>query len=752
MTEESRVSHAINAPERLPWPIALTFIAGLLVSLCIFTVLKQWDLDNQRLSFESRARDYTYAIENDLGRISSVLEGIGDSVQVYGIKDRGQFKNLVRPVLRHHKSIQAISWNPIISNGQRPLLVSKARAEGLDYFQFSERNSNKDLVRASSRRNYIVVYFIEPLEPNQFALGYDIASNPTRKRAINQAFQSGKMVATERITLVQETDQQRGVLILIPIYKTKNPSKQEAQGLLVGVLRLGDVVTQALSRFEAAPSDVQLIDQSQDNAPQRLFSSSQKTTPHHADDCPDCFRSTFQFCQREWQLSFHPNRTQFESSVHWQSFLPAALCLLFSLSVCIYLFTRFKHIQTINQQNREQELLNKSLANEINERERAESLQREGEGYLKSLTDIVPIVAVFCQPNGQIKYVNNRFQSEFLKPLSEVVGWNFSDLFNPEVQKNIRPALTKVKLGEHSDFEFKLIPETETRYYAGTFVPQFTDSNFIGFITVINDVTKEKKIAANQLQSQKLEALGTLAGGIAHEFNNLLTIILGNAKLHMSSLPTGRSEARNYMESITAAGVRAKELGRQILTFSRREAVDRKVIDLSATIVSTLKILSATTPSHITTKTVLPQEQCPILAAPTQIQQVLLNLCTNAYHAIEKEKQGVITIECVKLREKTARLIVRDNGKGIPDDLQGQIFDPFFTTKKVGEGTGLGLSVVHGIVESHNGQIHLESTEGQGSTFTIDFALSTLPVASEKTAISTEAIATANQHILVVED
>ncbi|MDF1666052.1 MAG: CHASE domain-containing protein, partial [Planctomycetota bacterium] len=481
MTEESPASQPFNARERIPWPILLTLLAELLISLSIYAVLRQWELDNQRLSFESRVREYTFAIQNDLGRFSSVLKGIGDSVQLYGIEDREQFKNLVSPSLKRHQSIQAISWDPVISNGERPLFVSKARQEGLDSFQFSERNSRQELVRASSRESYVVVYFIEPLQANQFALGYDIASNPTRQRAIKKAFRSGGMMATERITLVQETGKQYAVLILVPIYGQAKPDQKDRvhQGLLVGVLRFGDVVRKALSRFETAPLNVQLKDISKDIAPQSLLYDTTDAASVHNPQCVNCYRSTFQFCQRTWQLSFHPNNTEIASSSHWQSWLTALLSMLFSLTVCVYLFMRFKHTQTIKQQSHEQELLNQSLAKEINERQRAESMQREGELYLKSITDNIPVAAVFSEPNGQVKYVNARFQNEFSMPFSEAVGLNFSELFDKDTFEQIRPALTKVKLGQKSSFEFNLNSKTKTRYYTGTFIPQLTDETLV---------------------------------------------------------------------------------------------------------------------------------------------------------------------------------------------------------------------------------------------------------------------------------
>lgn len=754
MQELSRVSQQSKKEKQgFPWPIVLTFVAGLFLSLSIYQVLTRWELDNQRLAFESRSRDYSFAIKNDLSRSTSVLKGIGDSVQIFGIGNRDQFRRLVTPSLNRNKSIQAISWNPVVTNRERPSLVKRARDDGLDYFQFSERNTDRELIRASDRERYVVVYFIEPLGPNQFALGYDIDSNPTRHRAIEKAFRSCEMVATERITLVQETGSMFGVLILNPIFNLPEDPQGRAtrRGLLVEVLRAGDVVQKALSRFEKSPQNVQLIDVTEDT-PQELYSSESPMSEPHDVQCPQCYRSTFQFCQRKWQLAFHPTPTKLESASHWQSWFPALLSFLFSLTVCVYLWTRLQHIESIKETSQKQAILNESLAKEIEDRKKAESLQREGEIYLQSIAENIPVAVVLSDPEGRVKYVNKGFQREFSKGIAEVLNQTPRELFSAAVFEQMQQALTKAKLGQESSFEFKLQEPKQSRFFAGTFLPQFDGEALVGFMTFIKDVTDEKKAAETRLQSQKLQSLGTLAGGIAHEFNNLLTIILGNTKLHLESIPASSSESKNYLESAYEAALKAKELSQQILTFSRRETIHKKVIDLSATITSTLKILSATTPAHIQVKTLLPKERCLILASPTQIQQVLLNLCTNAYHAIPRDQEGELSIECSRLDDETARLIVRDNGSGIPEELQPHIFDPFFTTKEVGKGTGLGLAVVHGIIEGHQGQIQLQSAKGQGSAFLIDFPLAKQGLKTDSSKQIAIGPLEGSKHVLVVED
>jgi signal transduction histidine kinase len=242
---------------------------------------------------------------------------------------------------------------------------------------------------------------------------------------------------------------------------------------------------------------------------------------------------------------------------------------------------------------------------------------------------------------------------------------------------------------------------------------------------------EHRQLQSQLLQSQKLEAIGTLAGGIAHDFNNILGGILGYTEAALYELPED-SEARGHLKNALALVGRATSLVRQILAFSRKDVAERKPVASHALVKEALKLLRASIPSTIEIRAEISPEAGMIMADPTQIHQVLLNLCTNAVHAMEGG-MGVLSIrlspevlDAAAARAagdlppgRYVKLTVADTGSGIDPAILDRIFEPFFSTKEKQKGTGLGLWVVHGIIKSHGGSISVTSTPGTGSSFSV---------------------------------
>lgn len=262
-----------------------------------------------------------------------------------------------------------------------------------------------------------------------------------------------------------------------------------------------------------------------------------------------------------------------------------------------------------------------------------------------------------------------------------------------------------------------------------------------------HDLTAHKRMEAHRAalesqlrESQKMQAIGTMAGGIAHDFNNIISAILGNVKLAQQDASAG-SAADVSLAEIDKAGRRARDLVRQILTFSRNEPPHRAPLQIADVVEETLRLVKVTLPPHITLLSTIAPDCPPVLADATQIEQALLNLCTNAIHAMD-QTTGTLRVELSHslrsaddtperrggLRGQHVKLTVNDTGRGMTEATLQRIFEPFFTTKPVGQGTGLGLAVVHGIMRAHLGAVNVRSRLGAGSQFTLLFPVSDAPL------------------------
>jgi PAS domain S-box-containing protein len=385
------------------------------------------------------------------------------------------------------------------------------------------------------------------------------------------------------------------------------------------------------------------------------------------------------------------------------------------------------------------------LAQDITERKRAEAamahLSRQMELILNSAGE-----GIFgTDTAGKVTFVN--------PAMAQMLGWETAALLGQPIHDlchHTRPDGQPLPSSEcpiHLAFKDGRTHQADDEFFwrqDGTSFPVEYISNpiregdqVVGTVVVIKDITERRqaeeaklKLEAQLRQAQKMEAIGTLAGGIAHDFNNILGAIIGYGEMIQMFHTAVDPKVRKDVDEILRAAFRAKDLVQQILMFSRRIDQDRKPIQLQMIIKESLKFLRASLPSTIEIRRSLDPEVGPVLADPTQMQQVVMNLCTNAAHAMRK-KGGVLEVgltevvagdetgeETVKLAPGPhARLTVKDNGHGIPPEILDRIFDPYFSTKAMEEGTGLGLAVVEGIVQSHGGAITVESVPDVGTAF-----------------------------------
>jgi PAS domain S-box-containing protein len=280
---------------------------------------------------------------------------------------------------------------------------------------------------------------------------------------------------------------------------------------------------------------------------------------------------------------------------------------------------------------------------------------------------------------------------------------------------------------------------------------------------VFRDITHEAQLEKQLQQAQKMEVIGAFSGGIAHDFNNILGAIINCSELALEDLPADHP-VREDLEHVLKAGLRGKSLVQQIRTFSRREAPQRLPVEIDQVVKECLSLLRASLPAGIEIRPNLIVESSLVLADATQMHQVLMNLCANATHAMG-DSDGVLTVSLADVNidagaatvppelhsGRYLELTVRDTGCGMEESLMDRIFDPFFTTRSEKGGTGLGLSVVHGIVKSHNGTIAVKSEPGKGSTFTVFLPLADRP-GNMTTKVAADQVAGGSERILLVDD
>jgi PAS domain S-box-containing protein len=380
---------------------------------------------------------------------------------------------------------------------------------------------------------------------------------------------------------------------------------------------------------------------------------------------------------------------------------------------------------------------------------------------VESLVDGVIIMSV----EGNILYTNPAFlrlcghqKDAILEKECRVVA---GGLCGNDLYGFIKNALAT---GEYSSTRLTdIVADNGTVTYEASASPIKDELGDVGrWVIVVHDVSARVTMERRLAQAQKMEALGTLSGGIAHDFNNTLAAMIGFTELVKDDLPAGSRE-EHHLERVLEAGLRGRELIKQMLTFTRKSDHEKRPFRLSPVIQETLGLVRAATPSTIAIKLDIASKSGVILGDPVQIQQVLMNLCTNATHAMG-DRGGTLGIELSDFRVSPShkkadnmepgpylKLTVRDTGAGMTPDIVDKIFDPFFTTKRPGEGTGLGLSVVMGIVKQYRGYITVRSEPGHGSVFTVCFPKITGEAAAG-VAVGDEPVPTGSERILFVDD
>ncbi len=473
----------------------------------------------------------------------------------------------------------------------------------------------------------------------------------------------------------------------------------------------------------------------------RLFGLSQKETTFEA------FATVVHPDDREYDL-YHINRG-IEEGTSWD--IEHRLVLKDGTEKIVHAIG----LPSIDKSGKVSEIV--GTVQDITERKQVEEALRESEEKYRSMLEAMKDAAYICSSEFCISYMNPRMISKVGR--NAVGELCHKAIYNSD-EKCSWCIFDQIQQGKHVEYE--LADPSDNRYYSVTNSPILHSGGLISKLSIFRDITENKTIESQLRQAHKMESIGTMAGGIAHDFNNLLYMITGNTELALEDIPEWNQAYAN-LEVIKTAALRAAGIVKQLLSFSRK--TDQKLIPLGAIAIikDALKFLRATIPATVEIRKHLPDTEITVMADPVQINQLLMNLCTNASQAME-ETGGIleITARYESLTENSAqnylagteenylKLTVSDTGSGIDSEIISRIFDPYFSTKEMGKGSGMGLAVVHGIVNNHNGSITVDSARGKGAIFTI-----LLPVVDEKPEKKTKSsdkVPLGNESILFVDD
>jgi two-component system cell cycle sensor histidine kinase/response regulator CckA len=430
--------------------------------------------------------------------------------------------------------------------------------------------------------------------------------------------------------------------------------------------------------------------------------------------------------------------------------------------------TESARIDSENLHFKEFETLARAANRMIMERNKAEAALRDSERKYRELVQSVNSIILRMDTEGNIIFINKYAQIFFGYNEKEILGKNVIGTIVPQVDRNgfnleamIKDIGTQPERYTSNENENLRCNGERVRVAWMNRAIYDEEGRVTEILCVGIDVTEKWQLEKRLAQAQKMEAIGTLAGGIAHDFNNILSAIMGYTELSLIDI-TQDSAIRSNLKQVLKAGGRAKELVQQILTYSRQREGEMQPLKINLIVNEALKLLRASLPSTIQIQNSI-KSNLAVISDPTNIHQVIMNLCTNAGYAMQ-EKGGLlqVNLEDVDLDAdfvkhypdmnpgKFVRLTVSDTGHGMTPEVMERIFDPFFSTKKKGEGTGMGLSVVHGIVKSHGGAITVGSTPGQGSVFQLYFpAIESLLNPQNE---SVNLMVTGTERILFVDD
>ncbi|MET0100187.1 MAG: CHASE domain-containing protein [Sedimenticola sp.] len=714
---------------------------GLVLTYTLWSFVIDHEQHKDEVAFDQEAGSMIAAVERSVVADMELVYGIRSFYQGSSSVGRDEFRAYVEDPLKRYPNIQALEWIPRVSREQRAVYEAQAKADGLADFAIREKRDGR-MVIAAERGEYFPVYYVEPLEPNRAALGFDLASSPDRLAALEQARDSGRAVATKRITLVQEQGIQSGFLLFVPVYargaatESIESRRRNLLGFALGVYRVGDLVDSAIDteRLQGSVIHLTLFDNSAEGADRLLYSHSRTGAEVLSLDEAKKRRHlshAFDVGGREWILMAHSDAVGFDYASEPMPVMVLLFGISLTLGAILYLHSARTRAQTIERLVEEQTVRLKQT-----------------EAYSQAIHDTVVDGIITIDPQGVIQSCNPATGSLFGYDHLKLPGQKINMLMPDHYARAHDGYLAQyMKTGEAH--VIGIGREVEGRRSDGTTFPlELAVSRMeVGgetfFTGVVRDITERQLV-----DQMKAEFIST----VSHELRTPLTSIRGAMGLVAGGAAGELPVQARKLVSIAASN--SERLVRLINDILDVEKIEAGKMQFNIRRQSLLQILeraieenSSYGEEHGSGYRLQVPDDIPELDLDAdRIRQVLDNLLSNAakYGAEQDEIDVAVTVN-----ESVVQVSVQDHGSGIPAEFQERIFGKFAQadssdTRQKG-GTGLGLSIAKAIVVHHGGRIWFETQEGKGTRFVFQLPI---PEPAEEAGVTV----TQGSRVLLCED
>jgi len=704
--------------------VILLFVIGVGLSLFLYKITSNSIENSTNLEFEYLLKRKSASIQRELDLNIFILESLQSYYKSSQHIDRNEFKLFVDTYLKNNKSVQALSWVPkVLNKDKESYLVERRKELGNEYF-IKEKSSDGKMIDVKVKKEYFPVDYIEPIEGNKKAQGFDLSSSETRLITLNAARNNNVITATARIKLVQEEGTQFGFLVIAPVWDKEGHNILE--GFYSAVFRIGDMITTALefNKLDSSMIDLWLIDTTDKQNQELLFTNTNSKKEINIDTYLD-----INIEGRKWSLYAKPSSLFLEKN---KSYLP-----LFLLILSLFVIILTSYIVALKSvKAKELEELVKEKTRKI----------RESNKKLESLLFMFDkkAIALSINKNGLITHATNAYSdiSGYTKDeLSQNLNQSNSSYTSPNLWKSNEDGVIFID-------EIECIKKDGTKYWVNSSIfPEYDENKkIIGYFDIREDITDKKKVenfnetlslkideAISQnikkdkllLEQSKLAAMGEMLGSIAHQWRQPLNTLAIQLQFIEDDYDDGLID-KVYLNKFTKESMNLVSFMSDTIDDFRNFFLIDKVktnFDVKTKIEETVNILKVQLQKYnISLK--VSGTTFNIFGHKGEFQQVILNILNNAKDVIIENnvENGEVLVE-LELTNNIGYLRISDNAGGIPEEIIDRIFEPYFTTKKQGKGTGLGLYMSKMIIEDNmQGKIEIKNST-KGAVFKIELGV-----------------------------